>query len=102
MTLSRSLRTRRAPVNFGDRLKAYREDHGARDVAGAVSLFVQSGARVDHVVTGNSDAGPQNHLHKRPTVIGLDHGPTRLVDVSGDYNAGPGRLRQELEHVTLG
>jgi len=67
-----------------------------------VGRFVQPGARVDHVVTGHSDAGPQDHLHKRPTVTGLDHGPIRLVDVPGDHNAGPGRLRQELEHVALG
>src|SRR5215217_6797463 len=89
-------------VNIGDRLKAYRKDHGARDVAGAVGRFVQPGARVDHVVTGHSDAGPQDHLHKRPTVTGLDHGPIRLVDVPVDHNAGPGRPRQELEYVVLG
>src|SRR5215213_3240104 len=94
--------TRRAPVGIGDRLKTYREDHGASDVADSVGFFVESGARVDNVVMGHSDAGPQNHLHKRPTVTGLDHGPTRLVDVPGDHNAGPGRLRQELKHVALG
>src|SRR5215213_9716489 len=84
-------RTRRAAVDFGDRLETYRKDHRARDVAGSVGFFVESGARVDHIVMGHSDAGPQNHLHKRPTVTGLDHRPTRLVDVPGDHSAGPGR-----------
>ena len=67
-----------------------------------MGLFVQPGARVDHVVTGHSDAGTQDHLHKRPTSTGLDHGSTRLVDIPSDHNAGPGRMRQELEHVALG